>query len=394
MITVLIFVAVLFILVISHELGHFVAARKSGMKVYEFGFGFPPRLFGIQQVVDQAGKKKWKIIWRTKREQLGQDTASQQETNVGTLYSINLLPLGGFVKIKGEDGEEAGPDSFAAQGFWKRAITLFAGVGMNIVLAFVLLSIGFMMGAPGAVDSLPAGSKVENSHLEIMEAMPGRPAAAAGLQTGDIIVSLDELQNPSVKEMQEYVDANKNKEIKVIIQRGDEVLEKNIKPFVYEDTGKGGLGVALIEVGTVSYPWYKAIYYGFIMTGLYLKEIVLSFYYLIAQLVAGTPVGESLSGPVGIAVMTGKVAKMGFNYLLNFMALLSLNLAVINILPIPALDGGRLLFLIISKIKGKPITQKYEQLAHGIGFFVLISLVILITVKDLGKFKGLFSGLF
>lgn len=395
MVTLLIFIAVLFVLVISHELGHFVAARKSGMKVYEFGFGFPPRLFGIQQVEDATGKKKWKLVWKDKQKELGQNAApAGDSTKVGTLYSFNLLPLGGFVKIKGEDGEEAGPDSFAAQRFWKRALTLFAGVGMNIVAAFILLSIGFMLKTPQAVDNLPAGSKIENAHLEIIEAIAGKPASIAGLQAGDIIVSLDTLQNPSVKAMQEYVNANKDKDITVVIKRGDQTLEKSIRPFVDEHTGKGGLGVALVEVGTVSLPWYKAIYYGFIMTGLYLKEILISFYYLIAQLVAGSPVGESLSGPVGIAVMTGKVAKMGFAYLLNFMALLSLNLAVINILPIPALDGGRLLFLIISKIKGKPITQKYEQLAHGIGFFVLITLVILVTVKDLGKFQGLFTGLF
>ena len=152
--------------------------------------------------------------------------------------------------------------------------------------------------------------------------------------------------------------------------------------------------MALVEVGTVKYPWYKSIYYGFIITGSYLKQIVLSFYYLISQLFAGAPVGEALSGPVGIAVMTGKVAKLGFSYLLNFMALLSLNLAVLNVLPIPALDGGRFLFLLISKLRGKPVEQKYEQLAHGIGFFVLITLVVLITVKDLGNFRGVFMHLF
>ena len=145
-----------------------------------------------------------------------------------------------------------------------------------------------------------------------------------------------------------------------------------------------------MEVGLVSYPWYKAIYYGFLMTGFYLKEIVVAFYYLIAGLFVGQGAGEALSGPVGIAVMTGQVARLGFSYLLNFTALLSLNLAVINILPIPALDGGRLLFLLISKIKRKPIAQRYEQMAHGLGFTVLMFLVVLITIKDLGHFKGFF----
>ncbi|MBI2037545.1 MAG: RIP metalloprotease RseP [Candidatus Magasanikbacteria bacterium] len=384
MVTLLIFIAVLAVLVISHEWGHFVVARKSGMKVYEFGFGFPPRLFGIQKIKDEQGNSKWRFIWGRKADEEAGET----------VYSFNIIPLGGFVRIKGEDGQEVGPDSFAAQKAWKRAVTLMAGVGMNIVTAFILLSVGFMIGAPQAVDSLPPGTTAENRHIEIIELIADKPAAAAGLQSGDIIVSLDNLQNPSVKAMQEYVDANKNKDIKVTVKRGDNTIEKNIRPFVYEDTGKGGLGVSLIEVGLVRYPWYRAIYYGLIMTGLYLKEILFSFYYLISGLFAGAPVGESLSGPIGIAVMTGKVAKLGFSYLLNFMALLSLNLAVLNALPIPALDGGRLLFLIISKLKGKPVEQRYEQIAHGVGFVLLISLVVLITVKDLGNFKGLFVSLF
>ncbi len=383
MITLLIFVAVLAVLVISHEFGHFVAARKSGMKVYEFGFGFPPRLFGVVPTVDAGGKRKWKFIWGRPRE--------EEEPN--TVYSFNVVPLGGFVRIKGEDGQETGPDSFAAQKFWKKAIVLLAGVGMNIVLAFVLLSIGFMAGSPQATDSLPPGAKAENTHIEIIEAMVGKPAADAGLQEGDVIVSLDNLQNPSVQAMQDYVDAHKNQTIKVTVKRGEALVEKNIHPFVYPDTGKGGLGVSLVEIGLVKFPWYKALYYGLIMTGLYLKEIFFSFYYLIAGLFQGAPVGQAVSGPVGIAVMTGKVAKLGFTYLLNFMALLSLNLAIINVLPIPALDGGRLLFLIIGKIKGKPVKEQYEHMAHSIGFFVLISLVVLITIKDLGNFKGMFIDL-
>jgi regulator of sigma E protease len=384
MFTVFIFIAVLAVLVLSHEWGHFVVARKSGMKVYEFGFGFPPRLFGVQKVVDGQGKSKWRFIWGKK---------TDEETAGGTVYSFNIVPLGGFVRIKGEDGQEQGPDSFAAQKTWQKAATLMAGVAMNIILAFALLSLGFMLGAPQATNGIPSGATVENSHIEIMDVAKDKPAAEAGLQMGDIIVSLDSLSNPSVTAMQEYVDAHKDSVISVTVQRGNEHITKEIHPFIYADTGKGGLGISLVEVGIVRYAWYKAIYYGALMTLLYLKEIFLSFYYLIAQLFAGASVSGSLSGPVGIAVMTGKVAKMGFNYLLNFTALLSLNLAVLNVLPIPALDGGRLLFVIISKIKGKSIEQKYEQVAHGIGFFLLISLVVFITIKDLGKFGGMFSTL-
>lgn len=396
MITFLIFIAVLAVLVLSHEFGHFIVARKSGMKVYEFGFGFPPRLFGFQKNKDG----KLKFIWGKGKDgvgnvaidlfEAGSGSAARDEAEHGTIYSFNLIPLGGFVQIKGENGEEPGPDSFVSQNAWKRAATLFAGVGMNVVLAFVLLTAGLMMGLPQAVDNLPRGANVKDNHLQIIEVMYGKPASVAGLQPGDTIVGLDNLKNPSIKIMQDYVNSHKDQDIQVIVKRRSDTIEKKIHPFIYADTGKGGLGVSLVEVGLVSYPWHKAIYYGFFMTGFYLKEIVAAFYFLIAGLFVGQPVGEALSGPVGIAVMTGQVARLGFSYLLNFMALLSLNLAVINILPIPALDGGRLLFLLISKIKRKPLAQKYEQVAHGLGFALLMFLVVAITIKDLGHFKGFF----
>ncbi len=394
MITFLIFLAVLAVLVLSHEFGHFIVARASGMKVYEFGFGFPPRVVGFQWQKNANGKNKLKLIWGKKKEASVYDELDgipkQNEDEGGTVYSLNLIPLGGFVQIKGENGDEQGTDSFGAKSFWKKAATLSAGVAMNIILAFILISAGFIMGLPQSTDNLPTGVTVKNRQLEIIEAMAGKPAAVAGLQAGDVVVSLDNLQSPTVAEMQNYIDAHKNQDINVTVTRDGATIEKKIHPFVYSDTGKGGLGVGLVETGLVSYPWYKALYYGFMMTGFYLKEIVLSFYFLIAGLFAGQAPGEALSGPVGIAVMTGQVARLGFSYLLNFTALLSLNLAVINILPIPALDGGRLLFLIINKIKRKPMAQKYEQIAHSAGFAVLMLLVVVITVKDLGHFSGAF----
>ena len=392
MLTFLIFIAVLAVLVLSHEFGHFIVARKSGMKVFEFGFGFPPRLFGIQFTKNANDKRKLKLIGRKRieEESVGGGLPVEALVKSGTIYSLNLIPLGGFVHIKGENGDEPGPDSFGAQKAWKRAATLFAGVGMNIILAFALITAGLMIGLPQATDNLPAGVNIKDSRLEIMEVIAGKPAGVAGLQPGDIVAGLDNLKNLGIKDMQDYVDSHKDQDIAVIVKRGNDTIEKKIHPFVYADTGKGGLGVSLVEVGLVSYPWYKAIYYGFLMTGFYLKEIVMAFYYLITGLFVGQGAGEALSGPVGIAVMTGQVARLGFSYLLNFTALLSLNLAVINILPIPALDGGRLLFLLISKIKRKPIAQRYEQMAHGLGFTVLMFLVVLITIKDLGHFKGFF----
>lgn len=377
--------AILAVLVISHEFGHFIAARRSGMKVYEFGFGFPPRLVGVQAVKDENGQRKLKFIWGRKNQ--------DELADGGTIYSFNLIPLGGFVRIKGEEGQEIGPDSFVSKPAWQKAITLAAGVTMNIILAWILLTIGFGIGIPQPIDDARPGMVVKERHVQIVQIMPDKPADKAGLKAGDIFLQVGELDNPELKAMQDYVDTHKNETINIKIKRGEEILEKAITTFVYEDTGKGGLGVAIVDAGLVSYPWPQAVWYGFLATGAYLKEILLSFYLLFKGLFSGAAVGEALSGPVGIAVLTGQVAKMGFAYLLNFTAVLSLNLAIINILPIPALDGGRLLFLAISKIIRRPLSQKYEQLAHTLGFVVLMILVVLVTIKDLGNFKGFFIDL-
>ncbi len=389
MFTLLIFIVILGFLVISHEFGHFISARKSGMKVYEFGFGFPPRAFGLQRLVKMDGKNKltkWRFTWG------GQDAEKLAEEKngwvPGTLYSFNWLPLGGFVKIKGEEGENEDSDSFVSQSFTKKAITLVAGVVMNILLAAVIFSVGFMIGLPQSVDGLDDSVTIKNRQLQIMQVLPDMPASKADLKAGDVITKIDTINSPRLKEMQDYVDANKNKEINLQIKRGEITLDKKITPTVYKDSGKGGFGVAITEVGIVKYPWYRAIYEGFIVTALYLKAILVAFYYIIIGLFNGSGAGSAVSGPIGIAVMTGQVAKLGISYLLNFMAVLSLNLAILNILPIPALDGGRLLFLIIGKIFRKKTSMKYEQLAHTLGFMLLMLLVVVITVKDVGRFTG------
>lgn len=421
--TLLIFIAVLALLVLSHEIGHFVAARKSGIATPEFGFGFPPRIFGIQirretklkkiaeeetvsvdinggldasrksiikeTVIDEkreidilVPERKWRFVW-------GNRDLTEEDEKYGTVYSINWLPLGGFVKIKGENGESNDPNSFMAQKTWKKAVVIVAGVFMNIILAAVLFSIGYMIGLPTLTDNMEDVSQIKDRKLTIMQILPGKPAEAAGLQPEDVIMNIGGLENPRLAEMQKYVDDHKAEEISMVIGRGGETFIKTIKPITYEETGKGGIGVGIAELGTVKYPWYRAIWRGFIDTFVYIKEIFIAFYVLIVGLFAGRGAGEAVSGPIGIAVMTGQVAKMGFIYLLQFTAILSLNLAVLNILPIPALDGGRLLFLILNKFK-KINFAKYEQTAHAVGFLLLMLLVIVVTVRDIGNFKGVF----
>lgn len=424
----LVFVIVLGILVLGHEFGHFWAARWNGIKVEEFGFGYPPRLFGIQlfrrnklekigekeeitvetgenssgemveKITDKSSEidvvvpeKKWRLVWGGKAiEKLEEENNGQD----GTVYSINLLPFGGFCKIKGEEGGANDADSYDAKKPWQKVTVMAGGVVMNILLAAVLLSIGFMIGLPQNVENISDVSNIKDRKLEIMSVLPGKPAEMAGLKDGDVITKLGTLTNPRQKEMIAYVDAHKKEKISIVVMRGAEPLAKSIQPIIYPDTGKGGIGVAIAEVGTVQYPWYKAIYYGFITTFIYLKEILIAFYYLFKGLFSGAGVGDAVTGPVGIAVMTGRVARMGLVYLIQFTAVLSLNLAIVNALPLPALDGGKVLFLLIGKLRGRPVSQKVENSIHIIGFNLLILLAIIITIKDVGAFRGVFSNLF
>ena len=345
----------------------------------------------IVEIDKEMPVKKWRWVWGNKPIVPENDNEQLYE---GTVYSINLIPLGGFVQIKGEDNNNADLDSFVVKPAWQKAIVMVAGVAMNIILAAILFSVGYTIGLPMLTDKISDISVVQNRSLEIIQVLPDKPAALAGIKAGDVVVRVGEIDNPRLAEMQNYVDAHQTEEVLFVIRRGNELLDKKIMPMIYQDSGRGGIGVGIAEYGTVKYPWHKAIYHACIDTGVYLKDIVVAFGSLIKGLFIGKgDVSDSVSGPIGIAVMTGEVAKMGFLYLLQFVAVLSLNLAVVNILPIPALDGGRLLFLLLNKINRRWTFLKYEQTAHAVGFMLLLALVALVTIKDIGTFKGLFIGL-
>ncbi|MFA6423841.1 MAG: RIP metalloprotease RseP [Candidatus Magasanikbacteria bacterium] len=429
MASLLYFIIVLAILVISHEFGHFIIAKKTGMKVHEFGFGFPPRLFGIQFLKEKKLKKiaevetievkdeivagidggeilqetitdttkeidiienktKWRFV-------LGNRDLNESDEQYGTVYSLNWLPLGGFVKIKGENGDGADdPQSFAAKKPWQKAVVLVAGVVMNIILAGVLLIAGYMIGLPQTLDNMDDVSAIKDRRIEILQTIPGKPAEAAGIKAGDVVVQVGEIVNPRLKELQNYVNEHKTEELLLRVKRGEEIIDKKITPAVYADTGKGGLGIAIAELGTVKYSFFPAIWEGIKTTGWYLKEILVAFYLLLKGLITGGGAAEAVSGPVGVAVMTGQVARLGLIYLIQFTAMLSLNLAIFNILPIPALDGGRLLFLAIAKIRRKPVSEKIEGIFHTVGFMLLMLLVVVVTVRDLSTFKELIMNFF
>lgn len=380
MFTLLVFIAVLATLVISHEFGHFFVARKNGIRVEEFGFGFPPRICGVRRITEN-GKKRWQWVWGHPK--------TEGQSELPTLYSFNIIPLGGFVKIKGENAQDDSandPDSFVTKKTWQKAAVLVAGVGMNILVAFLLLSGGYMIGLPEAVGDNPA--ELQNVSLQIVDVLPGKPAATAGIMPGDAIVQVGTIVNPSLTQFQEYVHSHKEVVIDVQVKHDGQIIAKQIKPELMTETGQAGIGVGLAAIGIAKYPWYKALYYGMLSTSFYLKAIIISFYDLITGLFTGKGVGEAVSGPVGVAVMTGQVARLGIIYLMQFTALLSLNLAVLNILPIPALDGGRLFFILLKKIIRKPITPRVEQTIHLVGFVFLMILVITVTIKDIGTFGG------
>ena len=369
LLTILIFVVILGLLVFVHEFGHFIVAKRSGMAVEEFGFGFPPRLFGIKKG--------------------------------GTIYSINWIPIGGFVKIVGENGDNLSPESFASKGFWPRFLVLVAGVTMNFILAWLLISIGLTSGLPtviGEGETLGPTAHVGPAHVSLVEVVPNSPASEAGVKVGDTIFRINGTEVSSIEQAQDLTKQNAGHATTYEFKRGDSDFTKTIVPRANPPEGEGSLGVALSSVAKVSYPWYESIWRGLTTTLMLVWATLSAFGHIIAQWVQHQPVSQALSGPVGIAVLTRDVAQLGFIYLLQFTAILSINLAIINIMPFPALDGGRVLFLIIEKLRGKKMDQKAESMANAIGFSLLILLMVFVTIKDVNHysegFKRLFSNIF
>lgn len=383
LLTIIIFIAVLSVLVFAHELGHFVTARRLGVRADEFGFGFPPRAIGFYK--NRAGRWRTVIGSRTYQSLENSSNTAQVPAPGSTIYSINWLPIGGFVKIKGEnDNGDNDPDSFASKKIWQRVLILSAGVLMNVVLAWFLLAIGYMIGLPQSTADIGPRARVSEARIAIIDVRADSPASLAGLQSGDFVLSVDGVAVALEQDMQDLIASRAGEEVALQISRNGEEQTLLVSPEEVE-SGRAVIGVGIMAAGTVSYPFFPALIEGAKTTGWLLKEIVLAFVGLIKNLVSGQSVSEEFAGPVGIANITGQAARLGFVYLLQFTALLSLNLAIINILPFPALDGGRILFLLIEKVKGKPVRRDIEAIAHNLGFILLIALIIFITYKDITR---------
>lgn len=350
-----ILVVIISLLVFVHEFGHFITAKRAGMRVDEFGFGFPPRAFGFKRG--------------------------------GTIYSVNWIPLGGFVKIKGESGEERGDhDSFASKSLWARALVLVAGVLMNVLLAWVLFTFGYMIGLPQVAEDLSPYASVNEAKVQVVSVLEGSPADRAGIESGDTIAVIDGIAVGEADTVRNRTTRETGETVSLIILRDGEEIEAAVVPEMLQLTGRIGIGIALARTGLVSYPWYIAPIEGAHTTFVLGRDIVWAFGGLIRDLFVTREVTQEFSGPVGIAFITADVAELGFRYLLQFTALLSLNLAIINVVPFPALDGGRLLFLFVEAIRGRAVGKRIEASVHNLGFALLMLLVVIVTYRDLVKY--------
>lgn len=339
------------ILILVHEWGHFYAARLLRVKVEEFGFGFPPRIFS-----------------RVKN---------------GIRYSINALPLGGFVKIFGEQGEGKGlQESFTSRPAYQRLFILAAGVLMNMVLAWVLFSLGAWIGAPEASDD-------PNSLLpvSIINILPHSPAEQKGLRFGDQILEMRadaiSLRVEQEKDVSDFVDGFRGEEIIMVIKRGESIQEILITPRAQAPEGEGPLGISMGRLTISRVQWYEAPWVGLKTLVQTLMGILGGLGYLLKELLLQGRTGAAVSGPVGIYFFGRDVQALGIHYILQFVGMLSANLAVLNVLPIPALDGGRIFFILIEKIRGARINPEVEARAHTIGFALLILLMVVVTYKDI-----------
>lgn len=351
--SILIFILVLSILVIVHEFGHFIMARRAGVWVEEFGFGLPPRLFG---------------------KKIGE-----------TLYSINALPFGGFVRLHGEMEEEGITNkkrAFLYANKRTRVGVVLAGVVMNFLLAIVAFAIVYSF----------SGIPKDTHKLKIMDIAQGSPAQVAGLVVGDIVAKVDKNDVSSVDGFISLVEARKGKYVNFQIVRnlGDktENITLQMIPRTDPPKGQGALGVTISTIEIYYPPVYQrpfyGIYYGFKEAWFWGQTILTGLWSLITQLFRGS-VPSDVSGPVGIFAVTTQAARNGALTLINFIGILSVNLAILNVLPFPALDGGRLLFIGIESVIGRKVLPKLESTIHSVGMIILLLLMLAITIHDVQR---------
>ncbi len=372
------------LLVVAHEYGHFLVAKKKGVEVEEFGVGFPPKMFG---------KKFGKGIFEG-------------------YYTINWLPLGGFVRLKGEHDADKEKGSFGSVSTKAKLQIMLAGVAVNFVLALILFTVVAWVGMPKLIPdqfTVKSNEKIIRSDVLANYVDPGSPAEQSGLKSGDIIKSINGQQISSDTELMQATKANAGKEVNIdYIRKGNPANTKaqlltsqEVEASRKTDNPKGYLGIVPREYKMAQYTWAAPIVSvgsSAQFTWLTLKAIgsalaALGKAFINAITLNGTTAkqeaakaGENVSGPVGIFAILQQGSALGYQFILFVVALISLTLAIMNFLPIPALDGGRAFVMLVFRALKKPLTPKKEELIHGTGFAILMLLFVVITIVDIRRF--------
>ena len=332
-------IPVLLLLVLAHEFGHYITARIFGVRVKEFAFGFPPRLASV---------------------------------HVGeTDYAFNAIPLGGYVRMEGEDGEISSPRSFAAKARWKRAIILSAGATMNVLIVPILLTAVAIVGEP-TMDG-----------IVIQQVQAGSPAEAAGLQPQELVLSANGARLTSEAQFEQIIDSSLGKSLSLTVSPTGNVQQTEqvvVTPRTQVQAGEGHVGIAFVpRVIPVRSPVWRAPVVGVQQS----FSLIGAFFDGIGQMFGSA--GVQLSGPVGITKLTGEAAHAGPGPLIELTALLSINLAIINMLPFPALDGGRLAVVALERVRGQRLDPRLEGTIHFVGFMLLITLMLVISFHEVAS---------
>ncbi len=360
---ILTFIAVIVALIVVHEFGHFIAAKLSGMRVDEFGLGYPPRAAVISRIGETA-------------------------------YTLNWLPFGGFVKIYGEDGGEHGSRAFSARPRMLQALVLVAGIAMNLLFAYVLLTGALISGTPRALSASEVVHARDVS-LAVADVLPGTPAARDGLLPGDSILSAKDAAGKwhaaDPASFSDFIAASAGGEVVLSVNRAGKVFPMTATPstgIVPNDPARYALGVEVATIGTVPLSFGAAVTEGASLTWgatVLTAEGLWHFFYGIFTFRADL---SQVSGPIGIAGAIGSASSQGLGDLLSLMAIISINLALINLIPIPALDGGRLLFVLVESVIRRPIKPSVARTVNAIGFVFLILLMVVVSAHDIFRIVG------
>lgn len=357
---IVLFILIFSLVILAHELGHFYFAKRAGMRVEEFGIGLPPRIVGIKK---------------------GE-----------TIYSINWIPLGGFVRVYGENEEARGDKrSFASKGPGQRIMFIVGGVLMNFVLAAVVLMIGFWFSMPPLVT--PAEYYVSDpsavkSRVVVLNVTDDSPAELAGILRGDRILASGDVSFSVANDLKEFLADKANIPVNLTIDRSGQEINLMVTPTLVAEEEGAIIGTWIDQsVERVDYVWWKVPWLALQETVRLIGVIVVVIASFIYRLFATASLPPDLAGPVGIAKITADVMHLGWLRVLQFIVFLSINLGVINLVPFPALDGGRLAFVLVEIIRGgKKVSSRIEGVIHALGFALLILLILVVTYRDMFRF--------